>query len=735
MNKYKIIVTNNITGKKKVLDISSSASYSFKQGDEVVIGTSEFPHSINLKEVLIIKKGANLEVSLTNQEDNLIILEDYFTHATGTDVLIVTDANELTYLSLSNGELITTLANNTVMSADVNAATRIASDNFYSDLEDSWEWLDSSTLYTGAAVVAAGAGYALFGSSSDDNTGSNDSPNFVLPPKDLSDSKIADKISWSNINEDGDEINTNGDGGEINTLTPTIQGAKDTFTPGNTITIKVQLDAQTRDTESNIKTYTTTVESDGSWSFTLPAGVLKSGDKGKFTITEKNSDGVESKAYINSFAIDTEKPTEFEKPYISNGSENGEINTLKPTIKGSKAEPGAKVKIIDNAKGEHWATVDKDGNWSFTFPSDLKLGIGTAYTFKATLYDQAGNEGPSFDIPVKYDNSPPVAPKLNTTAVDDVGTKQGALNDGDWTDDTKPLFKGSGESGAEVILYIDGVRQYTKDPIKVSANGTWEYALETSLKAGYRRIEFKLKDPAGNESQYSTTFYLNVDDSTLKKEVITDIKFTIDNTEIGLADTINNNNNNTKKHTFTGFVPNNIGEVLIYKLNGDKYELVKSTTTSTNKWSIDIPFDEFTEGQNRFKIVPKSKAGNVLKAEDGNEFVFTYNKTAETQVVEESTDSYSDTLLVDEYESVGYMATKTVNTFEIPNTVSPSLLSSISIDDLLYTGEELFFESNQSPSEIYETVNYDVNTYSYAGLAMPAMQIDDDLFLILQSLY
>ena len=99
-----------------------------------------------------------------------------------------------------------------------------------------------------------------------------------------------------------------------------------------------------------------------------------------------------------------------------------------------------------------------NGAWSYT--SDA-LDEGD-HVFTLTSTDPAGNVSePSAPIGILVDTTPPAVPNLTVT--DNVGSQTGILDNGQYTDDTRPLLSGSGTPGDTITITLDGVEHYPGD--------------------------------------------------------------------------------------------------------------------------------------------------------------------------------------------------------------------------------------------------------------------------------
>lgn len=161
----------------------------------------------------------------------------------------------------------------------------------------------------------------------------------------------------------------------------------------------------------------------------------------------------------------------------------------RPAVTGT-AEPGSTVTLrLDNGQAVT-VTVDANGDWSYTPMMDLADGNHTV-TVVAT--DRAGNtatDNTSFEIDL-------TAPSLS------LDTPQ----DGAVINDLRPVISGTSDPGAEVDLYVDGVKVAT---ITADANGDWSWRPNTNLAAGPHDVQAETSDNVGNTSTVNGNFSIDI---------------------------------------------------------------------------------------------------------------------------------------------------------------------------------------------------------------------------------
>ncbi|WP_198375189.1 Ig-like domain-containing protein, partial [Burkholderia ubonensis] len=195
----------------------------------------------------------------------------------------------------------------------------------------------------------------------------------------------------------------------------------------------------------------------------------------------------------------------------------GRTDDKTPTFSGRGEKPGHKIEIWDNGKKIGETTVRDDGTWSFTPDSPLSDG---AHNVTVIEYDEAGNaskpsDGFEFVIDTQAPGKAPIGDIL-----DDVGAQQGSIPHGGRTDDTQPTLTGTGEPGARIDIYDNGVKI---GEATVNPDGTWSFTPDTPLAAGEHSFTTIATDPAGNVGLPSDPYVVIVDNGAPAKPEISEI--------------------------------------------------------------------------------------------------------------------------------------------------------------------------------------------------------------------
>ena len=169
-------------------------------------------------------------------------------------------------------------------------------------------------------------------------------------------------------------------------------------------------------------------------------------------------------------------------------------------------QAGANQKIeIYNKDGTLIGAGKADESGKFTITLDGGLtdkAVADIYT-----YDEAGNRSETTKVVGTKDTIAPNKVVLKTVT-DDVGTenKETISNKGQ-TDDARPEFAGTGESGAIVTIYDNGLAIAT---VTVDNTGKWTFTPAKDLALGEHSFTFTQMDAATNSSAMSDPFHFTV---------------------------------------------------------------------------------------------------------------------------------------------------------------------------------------------------------------------------------
>ena len=361
---------------------------------------------------------------------------------------------------------------------------------------------------------------------------------------------------------------------------------------------------------------TTTVGSNGSWSFT-PDTALADGSH-SFTATVTDGVGRTSEPTGGfGIVIDTKAPDAasdllvtdnvgaYQGPVVS--GDTTDDNT--PTLSG-RAEPGSTVNIIDNGQVIGSTKVNPDGTWSYTPDQPLANG---AHDLTTTVTDPSGNTGPEGShVVITVDVVPG---KVEITGVtDDAGSVTGSLSRNAVTDDTRPQISGTAKAGSTVTI-MDGSN--VLGTTTAGADGTWSFTPSVDLGRGEHTFTATAKDPMGNESA-SSSWTVTIDTDAPVKPTIDAALDDVGSVQGNLA---NGGSTDDPTPTLSGKAEAG-STVKIYDQNGLLGEV---TAKADGTWSFS-PVAKLPEGEHRFHVTATDKAGNTSSASD--DFVLTLDYTA-----------------------------------------------------------------------------------------------------------
>uniref|UniRef100_UPI00389A905C Ig-like domain-containing protein n=1 Tax=Enterobacter roggenkampii TaxID=1812935 RepID=UPI00389A905C len=316
------------------------------------------------------------------------------------------------------------------------------------------------------------------------------------------------------------------------------------------------------------KTYTTTVDANGDWTWTVPAADLsglKDGDASvQVSVTNVNGNAASS---AQAFSVDTTAPTvtinTISGDNMLNAAEAAQDLTLSGT---STAEAGQTVTVTFNGN-QYTAQVQADGSWTLDVPAADLAGItdGNA-AVTATVSDKAGNPA-SAGSSVLVDTTVPQI-SFNIVAGDDV------VNIAEHGQALIVSGKVTGAQAGDVITVTLNGKDYTA---MLDASGSWSVGVPAAdvgaLVNGDQTISATLTDKAGNSATATHEF-----DVSLTAPVIAINTLAVDDvinaTEKGQDLQVSGTSNQPE------------GTAITVTLNGINYT---ATTDASGNWSVTVP--------------------------------------------------------------------------------------------------------------------------------------------------
>ncbi|CQR77875.1 Ig-like domain-containing protein [Enterobacter hormaechei] len=278
-----------------------------------------------------------------------------------------------------------------------------------------------------------------------------------------------------------------------------INGSSAQFASGTQVTITL-----------NGKSYTATIQSDGSWTTTVPAadvGTLADGASYQVSVSAQDSAGNSASA-THTISVDTTAPV----VSIGKLSVDDMLNAAEAqqplTVHGSSsAEAGQTVTVTLGGK-TYTALVGSDGTWTLDLPAaDLAALSQGALTVTASVNDKAGNSGQTTHTLTVDTIAPAVT--ISTVADDDI------VNNAEQLAGQTISGTTTAEQGQTVTVSFNG-HSYQAT---VAANGSWSVFVPgrdfLGLSDGDYTITATVSDKAGNPGSATHDVTLNGDVPTI----------------------------------------------------------------------------------------------------------------------------------------------------------------------------------------------------------------------------
>ncbi|WP_415343446.1 Ig-like domain-containing protein [Enterobacter hormaechei] len=278
-----------------------------------------------------------------------------------------------------------------------------------------------------------------------------------------------------------------------------INGSSAQFANGTQVTIIL-----------NGKSYTATIQSDGSWTTTVPAadvGTLADGASYQVTVSAQDSAGNSASA-THTISVDTTAPVISVNTLSGDDVLNAAEAQQPLTVHGSSsAEAGQTVTVTLGGK-TYAALVANDGTWTLDVPAaDLANLSEGALTVTASVNDKAGNNGQTTHTLTVDTVAPAVT--ISTVADDDI------VNNAEQLAGQTISGTTTAEQGQTVTVSFNG-HSYQAT---VAANGSWSVFVPgrdfLGLSDGDYTITATVSDKAGNPGSATHDVTLNGDVPTI----------------------------------------------------------------------------------------------------------------------------------------------------------------------------------------------------------------------------
>ncbi|WP_458573604.1 beta strand repeat-containing protein [Enterobacter ludwigii] len=316
------------------------------------------------------------------------------------------------------------------------------------------------------------------------------------------------------------------------------------------------------------KSYTTTVDANGNWAYTVPAADvsgLKEGDA-RVQVSVSNVNGNPASS-SHEFSVDTTAPTvtinTVSHDNMLNAAEAAQDLTLSGT---STAEAGQTVTVTFNGN-QYTAQVQADGSWTLDVPAADLAGItdGTAVV-TATVSDKAGNPA-STDASVLVDTTVPQI-TFNTVAGDDI------LNIAEHGQALIVSGTVTGAQAGDVITVTLNGKNYSA---MLDASGNWSMGIPAAdagaLGNGDHTMSATLTDKAGNST-------------TQTHEIAVSLTAPVIAINTVAGDDVINAIEKGEDLQLSGTSNQPDGTTIVVTLNGINYT---ATTDTSGNWSVTVP--------------------------------------------------------------------------------------------------------------------------------------------------
>ena len=260
----------------------------------------------------------------------------------------------------------------------------------------------------------------------------------------------------------------------------------------------------------NGKSYTATIQSDGSWTTTVPAadvGALADGASYQVSVSAQDSAGNSASA-THGISVDTTAPVVSIATLSADDMLNAAEAQQPLTVRGSSsAEAGQTVTVTLGGKS-YTATVANDGTWTLDVPAaDLAALSQGALTVTASVNDKAGNNGQTTHTLTVDTVAPTVT--ISTVADDDI------VNNAEQVAGQTISGTTTAEQGQTVTVSFNG-HSYQAT---VGADGSWSVFVPgrdfLGLSDGDYTITASVSDRAGNPGSATHDVTLNGDVPTI----------------------------------------------------------------------------------------------------------------------------------------------------------------------------------------------------------------------------
>ncbi|HDC4376898.1 TPA: Ig-like domain-containing protein [Enterobacter hormaechei] len=375
-----------------------------------------------------------------------------------------------------------------------------------------------------------------------------------------------------------------------------INGSSAQFANGTQVTITL-----------NGKSYTATIQSDGSWTTTVPAadvGTLADGASYQVSVSAQDSAGNSASA-THTISVDTTAPVISVNTLSGDDVLNAAEAQQPLTVHGSSsAEAGQTVTVTLGGK-TYTALVANDGTWTLDVPAaDLANLSEGALTVTASVNDKAGNNGQTTHTLTVDTVAPAVT--ISTVADDDI------VNNAEQLAGQTISGTTTAEQGQTVTVSFNG-HSYQAT---VAANGSWSVFVPgrdfLGLSDGDYTITATVSDKAGNPGSATHDVTLNGDVPTIAINTFA-------------QDDIVNAAEHGTPLVISGTTDAPTGQTVTITLNGKTYT---ATVQNDGTWSYTVGSADVTALADGGSYVIKAQVSNAIGNSASDNHTVTVDLTA-----------------------------------------------------------------------------------------------------------
>ncbi|HFG3507735.1 TPA: Ig-like domain-containing protein [Escherichia coli] len=328
--------------------------------------------------------------------------------------------------------------------------------------------------------------------------------------------------------------------------------------PGQTVTVTL-----------NGQTYQGVVQSDGTWSVTVPAANVGALADGNATVTASVNDVAGNPSNVSRVAlVDATPPVVTINPVatdnVINTPEHTQAQIISGTVTGAQAGDIVTVTLNDV---DYTTVVDASGNWSLGVPASVVSGlVDGSYPVSVSVTDRAGNTG-SQSLTVTVNTAAPLI-GINSIAGDDV------INASEKGADLQITGTSDQPVNTAITVTLNG-QNYTTT---TDASGNWSVTVPASAVTALGQANYTVTAAVTSDIGNSATASHNVlVDSALPGVTINPVAAddVINAAEAGVAQTISGQ--------VTGAA---VGDTVTVTLGGNTYT---ATVQANLSWSVSVP--------------------------------------------------------------------------------------------------------------------------------------------------